>query len=75
MWGDLRGPSGPVQVTCALAAAVLAASLSISPAYAQHNPGTSIPEKHDRGAVEQRVGVNTVTIASGNPDTGNLACA
>jgi len=34
MWGGLRRPKGPVQVTCVLAAMVLTAAFSIQPAYA-----------------------------------------
>ena len=40
VWGGLRRPFGPFQVTCVLAAAVLAAGFSICAALAQRRPKT-----------------------------------
>ena len=68
MWGGLRRPSGPFQVTCVLAA-VLAAGSSISTAAAWPPPPANdrLPpaDATNLGSVGVRAGLNAVAIASG----------
>ena len=62
---------GPFQVTCVLAAAVLAAAFSTSFAFA--NPGHGnlpLPGKPKLGSIGDRINSNTFALVSGNPAEG-----
>src|ERR1044071_9293174 len=75
MWGGLRRPEGPLQVTCVLAATVLVAAFSISPTYAQTARNRWFPEKQNFGAFNERLNGNTVTIVAGNLNGTYLSIA
>src|SRR5215471_1137000 len=75
MWGGLRRPMGPLQVTCVLAATMVVAAFSITAAYAQNARNRWFPEKQNFGAFAERVNANTVTIVSGSPDGAYLSIA
>src|SRR6266545_217052 len=75
MWGGLRRPKGPLQVTCVLAATVVVAAFSISPTYAQTARNRWFPEKQNFGAIVERLNANTVTIVSGNLNGAYLSIA
>jgi len=75
MWGGLRRPIGPFQVTCVLAATMVVAAFSISATYAQNARNRWFPEKQNFGGIGERVNGNTVTIVSGNPDGTYLPIA
>src|SRR5215468_3614917 len=75
MWGGLRRPMGPLQVTCVLAATMVVAAFSITAAYAQNARNRWFPEKQNFGAFTERANANTVTIVSGSPDGAYLSVA
>ena len=68
MWGGLRRPMGPLQVTCVLAATMVVAAFSLTAAYAQNARTRWFPEKQNCGAYGERINANTVTSVSGSPD-------
>jgi uncharacterized protein len=63
---------GPLQVSCVLAATIVAA-FSITAAYAQNARNRWFPEKQNFGAYGERINANTVTIVSGSPDGASIA--
>src|SRR5215468_10467757 len=76
MWGGLRRPKGPLQVSCVLAATMVVAAFSITTTYAQNARNRSwFPEKQSFGALNERTNANTVTIVSGSPEGASLAIA
>jgi TRAP transporter TAXI family solute receptor len=75
MWGGLRRPIGPFQVTCVLAATAFVAAFSISPTYAQNARNRWFPEKQNFGAAGERLNANTVTIVAGGPNGTYLSIA
>src|SRR5215470_4651989 len=75
MWGGLRRPMWPLQVTCVLAATMVVAAFSITAAYAQNARNRWFPEKQSFGALGERVNANTVTVVSGSPDGMYLSIA
>ena len=77
MWGGLRRPMmGPFQVTCVLAAAVLAAAFSISSVFAQQGGGhLPLPDKPNLGGIGERINSNTIAVVSGNLNATNLSIA
>jgi uncharacterized protein len=75
MWGGLRRPKGPLQVTCVLAAMAVVAAFSISPTYAQTARTRWFPEKQNFGANVERLNANTVTIVSGSLNGTYLSIA
>src|SRR5262245_37931499 len=76
MWGGLRRPKGPLQVSCVLAATMVVAAFSITTTYAQNARNRWwFPEKQSFGALGERVNANTVTIVSGSPDGTYLSIA
>ncbi len=74
MWGGLRRPIGPLQVSCVLAATMVVAAFSITTTYAQ-NARNRFPEKQSFGALSERANANTVTIVSGSPEGASLSIA
>ncbi len=68
-WGGLRQPIGPFQVSCVLAAAVLAAGSSISTAAAWPPPPAHVrlppADATNLGDVGARTGFNAVASAAG----------
>jgi uncharacterized protein len=74
---------GPFQVMCVLAAAVLAAALSLSLAQAQRAPAANAgtpgarasPDKSALGSLGERINANTIAIVSGKLDDTYLALA
>jgi uncharacterized protein len=76
MWGGLRRPKGPLQVSCVLAATMVVAAFSITTTYAQNARNRSwFPEKQSFGALNERTNANTVTIVSGSPEGASLSIA
>jgi hypothetical protein len=65
MWGGLRRPMGPFQVTCVVVAAGLAAAFSTSPIDAQQGRGTlPKPDTPTLGGPGERIDANTVAAVS-----------
>src|SRR5262245_37964315 len=73
MWGGLRRPMWPLQVSCVLAATMVVAAFSITAAYAQNARNRWFPEKQSFVAYGERINANTVTIVSGSPDGASIA--
>src|SRR5215470_10511676 len=72
MWGGLRRPKGPLQVSCVLAATMVVAAFSITTTYAQNARNRWFPEKQSFGALSERTNANTVTVVSGSPEGASL---
>src|SRR5215831_7346586 len=73
MWGGLRRPMGPLQVTCVLAATMVVAAFSITATHAQNARNRWwFPEKQSFGALSERANANTVTVVSGSPEGASL---
>jgi hypothetical protein len=67
---------GPFQVTCVLAAAVLAAAFSISSVFAQQGGGhLPRPDKPNLGGIGERINSNTIAVVSGNLKATYLSIA
>jgi hypothetical protein len=65
MWGGLRRPLGPFQVTCVLAEAGLAAAFSTSPIDAQQGWGTlPMSGTPKRGRSGRCIDASTVAVVS-----------
>ena len=70
MWGGLRRPMGPFQVTCVLATAGFAAAFSTAPFDAQQGRGTlPTPDAPKLGSLGERIlgeriDANTVAVVS-----------
>src|SRR5215468_9569890 len=75
MWGGLRRPKGPLQVSCVLAATMVVAAFSITTTYAQNARNRWFPEKQSFGALSERTNANTVTVVSGSPEGASLSIA
>ena len=75
MWGGLRRPIGPLQVSCVLAATMVVAAFSITATYAQNARNRWFPEKQSFGTLNERSNANTVTIVSGSPEGASLSIA
>jgi uncharacterized protein len=75
MWGGLRRPIGPLQVSCVLAATMVVAAFSITTTYAQNARNRWFPEKQSFGALSERANANAVTIVAGGPEGASLSIA
>jgi len=78
MWGGLRRPRGPLQVTCVLVATVLVAAFSISPSGAQRAKGPGnlpVPDKSNLGTLGEQINTNTIAIVSGDLSATYLTIA
>src|SRR5882724_12144906 len=75
MWGGLRRPIGPLQVSCVLAATMVVAAFSITTTYAQNTRNRWFPEKQSFGALSERANANAVTIVAGGPEGASLSIA
>jgi uncharacterized protein len=75
MRGSLRRPDRPLQVICALAAAVLTAAFSLQSVFAERAGVLPMPDKPNLGSLGERLNANTISIVAGNPNATYLTIA